>query len=109
MRSVLTQDTRGLQALRRYASASPTAAFAGQKGSNVSAQGTMSLSENPNSCMQGKYTVTLIPGDGTLVQRHTPACNLPVAHRHWAGDQPVRQGHLLCCQGTQCKVAHVAT
>lgn len=34
------------QAVRRYASASPTAAFAGQKGSN------------------GKYTVTLIPGDG---------------------------------------------
>uniref|UniRef100_A0A0W0FJU9 Isocitrate dehydrogenase [NAD] subunit 2, mitochondrial n=1 Tax=Moniliophthora roreri TaxID=221103 RepID=A0A0W0FJU9_MONRR len=34
------------QAVRRYASASPTAAFAGQKGTN------------------GKYTVTLIPGDG---------------------------------------------
>ncbi|KAH9844293.1 mitochondrial NAD-dependent isocitrate dehydrogenase subunit 2 precursor [Rhodofomes roseus] len=34
------------QTFRRYASASPTAAFAGQKGSN------------------GKYTVTLIPGDG---------------------------------------------
>ncbi|KAI0036767.1 hypothetical protein K488DRAFT_81757 [Vararia minispora EC-137] len=34
------------QPLRRYASAAPTAAFAGQKGSN------------------GKYTVTLIPGDG---------------------------------------------
>ncbi|KAJ7754257.1 hypothetical protein DFH07DRAFT_504583 [Mycena maculata] len=34
------------QALRRYASAAPTAAFAGQKDSN------------------GKYTVTLIPGDG---------------------------------------------
>ncbi|KAF8238730.1 mitochondrial NAD-dependent isocitrate dehydrogenase subunit 2 precursor [Tricholoma matsutake] len=32
--------------IRRYASAPPTAAFAGQKGSN------------------GKYTVTLIPGDG---------------------------------------------
>jgi isocitrate dehydrogenase (NAD+) len=32
--------------LRRYAAAAPTAAFAGQKGSN------------------GKYTVTLIPGDG---------------------------------------------
>ncbi|VDB85401.1 unnamed protein product [Peniophora sp. CBMAI 1063] len=32
--------------VRRYASAAPTAAFAGQKGSN------------------GKYTVTLIPGDG---------------------------------------------
>lgn len=34
------------QLMRGYASASPTAAFAGQKGSN------------------GKYTVTLIPGDG---------------------------------------------
>ncbi|KAJ8481757.1 hypothetical protein ONZ51_g5772 [Trametes cubensis] len=34
------------QAFRRYASAAPTAAFAGQKGAN------------------GKYTVTLIPGDG---------------------------------------------
>ncbi|OBZ70153.1 Isocitrate dehydrogenase [NAD] subunit 2, mitochondrial [Grifola frondosa] len=34
------------QAFRRYASAAPTAAFAGKKGSN------------------GKYTVTLIPGDG---------------------------------------------
>ncbi|KAI0304108.1 hypothetical protein BC826DRAFT_981571 [Russula brevipes] len=34
------------QAVRRYASAAPTAAFAGQKGSN------------------GKYTVSLIPGDG---------------------------------------------
>ncbi|KAH9006826.1 mitochondrial NAD-dependent isocitrate dehydrogenase subunit 2 precursor [Lactarius hatsudake] len=34
------------RAVRRYASAAPTAAFAGQKGSN------------------GKYTVTLIPGDG---------------------------------------------
>ncbi|KAI0307168.1 hypothetical protein B0F90DRAFT_1852195 [Multifurca ochricompacta] len=34
------------QAIRRYASGAPTAAFAGQKGSN------------------GKYTVTLIPGDG---------------------------------------------
>ncbi|TFY81875.1 hypothetical protein EWM64_g2138 [Hericium alpestre] len=34
------------QSLRRYATAAPTAAFAGQKGSN------------------GKYTVTLIPGDG---------------------------------------------
>ncbi|RDB22684.1 Isocitrate dehydrogenase [NAD] subunit 2, mitochondrial [Hypsizygus marmoreus] len=33
-------------ALRQYASAAPTAAFAGKKGSN------------------GKYTVTLIPGDG---------------------------------------------
>ncbi|KAF9780109.1 hypothetical protein BJ322DRAFT_1084635 [Thelephora terrestris] len=37
---------RRSQALRSYATASPTAAFAGQKGSN------------------GKYTVTLIPGDG---------------------------------------------
>ncbi|KAF9652164.1 hypothetical protein BDM02DRAFT_3178341 [Thelephora ganbajun] len=37
---------RRSQALRSYATASPTAAFAGQKGSN------------------GNYTVTLIPGDG---------------------------------------------
>jgi len=34
------------QPIRQFASAAPTAAFAGQKGSN------------------GKYTVTLIPGDG---------------------------------------------
>ncbi|KAJ8515068.1 hypothetical protein ONZ45_g7463 [Pleurotus djamor] len=34
------------KAVRRYAAAAPTAAFAGQKGAN------------------GKYTVTLIPGDG---------------------------------------------
>ncbi|KAK0468255.1 mitochondrial NAD-dependent isocitrate dehydrogenase subunit 2 precursor [Desarmillaria tabescens] len=34
------------QGIRRYAAAAPTAGFAGQKGSN------------------GKYTVTLIPGDG---------------------------------------------
>ncbi|KAG6837430.1 hypothetical protein H0H93_009524 [Arthromyces matolae] len=39
-------ETKRLQAVRRYASAAPTAAFAGKKGSN------------------GKYTVTLIPGDG---------------------------------------------
>ncbi|KAG1752726.1 uncharacterized protein EDB91DRAFT_532697 [Suillus paluster] len=37
---------RSAQPFRRYASASPTAAFAGNKGSN------------------GKYTVTLVPGDG---------------------------------------------
>ncbi|KDQ29406.1 hypothetical protein PLEOSDRAFT_1064201 [Pleurotus ostreatus PC15] len=37
---------RHAQAARQYASAAPTAAFAGQKGAN------------------GKYTVTLIPGDG---------------------------------------------
>ncbi|KAG1783269.1 hypothetical protein EV702DRAFT_1060984 [Suillus placidus] len=37
---------RSAQSFRQYASASPTAAFAGHKGSN------------------GKYTVTLIPGDG---------------------------------------------
>ncbi|KAG0709701.1 hypothetical protein DFH29DRAFT_885420 [Suillus ampliporus] len=37
---------RSAQPFRRYASAAPTAAFAGNKGSN------------------GKYTVTLIPGDG---------------------------------------------
>ncbi|KAG2141762.1 uncharacterized protein EDB93DRAFT_1294067 [Suillus bovinus] len=37
---------RSAQPFRQYASASPTAAFAGHKGSN------------------GKYTVTLIPGDG---------------------------------------------
>ncbi|KAF5388028.1 hypothetical protein D9615_000459 [Tricholomella constricta] len=35
-----------MPAIRKYASAAPTAAFAGKKGSN------------------GKYTVTLIPGDG---------------------------------------------
>jgi len=37
---------RRSQTLRSYATASPTATFAGQKGSS------------------GKYTVTLIPGDG---------------------------------------------
>ncbi|KAK0453527.1 mitochondrial NAD-dependent isocitrate dehydrogenase subunit 2 precursor [Armillaria borealis] len=37
---------RSQQGIRRYAAAAPTAGFAGQKGSN------------------GKYTVTLIPGDG---------------------------------------------
>ncbi|KJA30223.1 hypothetical protein HYPSUDRAFT_32359 [Hypholoma sublateritium FD-334 SS-4] len=39
-------NLKQFSSLRRYASAAPTAAFAGQKGSN------------------GKYTVTLIPGDG---------------------------------------------
>jgi len=42
----LAQSLRRPQVFRGYATASPTAAFAGQKGSN------------------GKYTVTLIPGDG---------------------------------------------
>ncbi|KZP32998.1 mitochondrial NAD-dependent isocitrate dehydrogenase subunit 2 precursor [Athelia psychrophila] len=45
-KSIARGATRSSPLLRRYASASPTAAFAGQKGSN------------------GKYTVTLIPGDG---------------------------------------------
>jgi isocitrate dehydrogenase (NAD+) len=51
----------------RYASASPTAAFAGQKGTNV--RGILFLSvENPRNIvlLQGKYKVTLIPGDGTF-------------------------------------------
>ncbi|KAH8830532.1 putative IDH2-isocitrate dehydrogenase subunit 2, mitochondrial [Flagelloscypha sp. PMI_526] len=43
---VAKRTLRYPQYLRSYASAAPTAAFAGQKGSN------------------GKYTVTLIPGDG---------------------------------------------
>jgi len=43
---VAQRALRRSQTLRQYASAAPTAAFAGQKGSN------------------GKYTVTLIPGDG---------------------------------------------
>jgi isocitrate dehydrogenase (NAD+) len=45
-RSVVQSARNSSPLLRRYASASPTAGFAGQKGSN------------------GKYTVTLIPGDG---------------------------------------------
>ncbi|EKM59879.1 uncharacterized protein PHACADRAFT_170477 [Phanerochaete carnosa HHB-10118-sp] len=46
VQSIARGASRGSQSLRGYASAAPTAAFAGQKGPN------------------GKYTVTLIPGDG---------------------------------------------
>jgi hypothetical protein len=53
-----------LQAVRRYASASPTAAFAGQKGSNVRLRISPYASTQLTFGCQGKYTVTLIPGDG---------------------------------------------
>ncbi|KAK0490919.1 mitochondrial NAD-dependent isocitrate dehydrogenase subunit 2 precursor [Armillaria novae-zelandiae] len=51
------------QGIRRYAAAAPTAGFAGQKGSN------------------GKYTVTLIPGDG---QFHSSFC-FPAQHTSSVG------------------------
>ena len=53
-----------LQAVRRYASAAPTAAFAGQKGSNVRLCTSLYALTSFIFCHQGKYTVTLIPGDG---------------------------------------------
>ncbi|KAI0677606.1 hypothetical protein C8Q78DRAFT_1074290 [Trametes maxima] len=57
---------KGSQAFRRYASAAPTAAFAGQKGAN------------------GKYTVTLIPGDGI-----GPEISESVKNIYAAADVPI--------------------
>lgn len=74
------------QSLRRYASAAPTAAFAGQKGSNVSVL-CMLLDLPKFHAYQGKYTVTLIPGDGTLwLNIYCRFFLWHVHDRHWSGN-----------------------
>ena len=37
---------------------------------------------------------------------YAPTCSSLATPRYWSGDQSVRQGHLLCCQGAQCDILH---
>jgi hypothetical protein len=80
---VVTSISSAKQPIRQFASASPTAAFAGQKGSNVSFFRLHSLYYRPYFAFQGKYTVTLIPGDGLCCVPVSKNAALTRLRRNW--------------------------